>query len=375
MKKMYEHSECLSYEHLKMYCEKSMNKEEQKEIYKHLSGCELCAYAVNGFTAVPFSQTDIKRMEQKIDAKIKPLEVLPKLPFAKVMAISAVLLFSLGYYVFNDNGRDTKPQTAVLMPANTPVSALPEHKMRRTPDSIIPTQQQKQVYLSTPSLSANSMKKAGAAEKTPPAKREEAEKLPTLEVTIHELFFKEGTSENVTRTMAADEVMYIDDFKVVDYSRFYVEHSSATVEINGSTPASKENKNTTEDANLKTNEQKSIAVEVLKTSFHELKQQHYLEANTGFMLLIDKNKNDVNALFYSGICCMQLSNYSLAAKRFRSVLKYSNPQFEEEATWKLALTCLKMGDKEQANELFKEIIDYGGFYAERAGRFIGSGVH
>ncbi len=355
MKKNYEHTQCLSYEQLKGYCEHQTEKEERHEIYKHLSGCELCATAVNGFSKIPFTKNDVNRIEQKMDARTDVPHPLPRLPFAEVLLVSVVLLFSLGYYVLDKPVSETKHEIADLNAVSCPISQIPEPKTVTSTDTFCYPSAKK----TTPVL---------LAEKPKPAERANLpiEKLPTPAVTINDLFLKGVNNKGVTKSSVNDEVMYIEDFKVVDYFKIYIDNRPTTTEFVGNTPASKENKTSTDHFDLKEDEQKIIALEVLKTSLRQLKKQNYLEANTGFQLLIDKNRNDVNASFYSGICCFEMGNYTLAKKRFLSVLNYANPQFEQEATWKLALTCLKAGEKKEAMQLLQQIAEEDGFYAERA---------
>ena len=81
MKQNYEPTQCLSYEQLKAYCEHKTEKEERLDIYQHLSGCELCANAVNGFSAIPFTKNDVNRIEQIVDARTGVFNPTPRLPF------------------------------------------------------------------------------------------------------------------------------------------------------------------------------------------------------------------------------------------------------------------------------------------------------
>ncbi len=357
MKNSYHHSECLSYEQLKQYCEGSLETEIKQEIYTHLSGCALCASAVNGFAAIPFSTKDIQRLNNKLDTKINSTPNHYHLPVAEVLLAGILMLFGFGYFAFVNQKEEIKPQMVTL--------ETHEEKMVRP--TMVPTHEsikrdtinQLQSVQNVSAPSQHNIEVASGDSITP-------EKLPTPAIFNCEAFNVADAEQNITRSSITDEVTFIEDLKVLDFSKIYFCKSNVLTETTDNLPASKENRMMATDDFSKEDAQRMIAWEVLKTSLHYFKKQNYLEANTGFQLLLDKNANDVNALFYSGICCAEQGNFHLAVTRLSAVLTYPNPQFREEANWKLALTYKKFGDNENAKQLFREIVAAKGFYAERA---------
>ncbi len=354
MKKMYQHEQCLTYHELKWYCTKSMDMEEQKEVYKHLSGCELCALAVNGFSAMPFTEKKVERIHERMDMKTRAAYRLPRLPFAEVLVAGCLLLAVLGYLVVVNSSSEIKPALTSICNIEPPTATAPVKKADAGEDSQSSLRETKRPVM---------IKK----EETKPEERKavEVEKLPTPALPFNDLLITRPATDPVSRTSITDEYMYIEDFKVVDYSRLYTP-AAPLPEPGGFTPASKENKKSVENETASMDEQKLPAGQLLKNSLHYLHKQNYLEANTGFLLLLAQNDKDVNALFYSGICCMEMNNYNFAIKQFGLVLKNNNPAFRQEANWKLAQTYLLTGEKEQAKAMFKEIAEEGGFYAEKA---------
>lgn len=82
--------------------------------------------------------------------------------------------------------------------------------------------------------------------------------------------------------------------------------------------------------------------------------------------LLAQYPNDVNALFYGGLCSYNLGLYSRARDLLHRASTHPIAVFDEEATWYHALTLERMGETEAAQEAFGRIAAQGGFYAERA---------
>jgi len=82
--------------------------------------------------------------------------------------------------------------------------------------------------------------------------------------------------------------------------------------------------------------------------------------------LLEQYPDDVNALFYAGLCSYNLALYARARTFLHRAATHPVDSFEEEATWYHALTLERLGEHEAAREAFDRIANHGGFYAERA---------
>ena len=76
--------------------------------------------------------------------------------------------------------------------------------------------------------------------------------------------------------------------------------------------------------------------------------------------------DDVNALFYAGLCSYNLGMYARASALLQRAATHPVDVFDEEALWYGALTTERLGGKEAAREAFARIAAQGGFYAEQA---------
>ena len=76
--------------------------------------------------------------------------------------------------------------------------------------------------------------------------------------------------------------------------------------------------------------------------------------------------DDVNALFYAGLCSYNLGMYARASALLQRAATHPVDVFDEEAIWYGALTTERLSGKEAAREAFARIAAQGGFYAEQA---------
>ncbi len=82
--------------------------------------------------------------------------------------------------------------------------------------------------------------------------------------------------------------------------------------------------------------------------------------------LLEQYPNDVNALFYAGLCSYNLALYERARQFLHRAATHQVDSFYEEATWYHALTLDRLGEQEAAQEAFARIAAEQGFYATRA---------
>lgn len=81
--------------------------------------------------------------------------------------------------------------------------------------------------------------------------------------------------------------------------------------------------------------------------------------------LLTQYPDDVNALFYAGLCCYNLGLYQHARSYLHRAATHRIGVFDEEAQWYHALTLERLGEKEAAQEAFTRIVANGGFYADK----------
>ncbi len=75
------------------------------------------------------------------------------------------------------------------------------------------------------------------------------------------------------------------------------------------------------------------------------------------------------ARFFAGIACLETKQWDKAAAFFETV-RNGSESYASKATWYLALSCLKKGEKEKARALLSELAENGGFKEYEAGQLL-----
>ncbi len=83
-------------------------------------------------------------------------------------------------------------------------------------------------------------------------------------------------------------------------------------------------------------------------------------------VVLEEYPEDVNALFYAGLCCYDLGLFQRSAGLLEVARQHEVDTFIEEAEWYLALAVERARGKEEALPLLNAVVDRGGFYAARA---------
>jgi len=82
--------------------------------------------------------------------------------------------------------------------------------------------------------------------------------------------------------------------------------------------------------------------------------------------LLGQYPDDVNALFYAGLCSYNLGLNARAKDFLHRAATHSVDVFDEEAQWYHALTLERLGEDPAATEAYQRIAAQDGFYADRA---------
>lgn len=342
---------CLTYEQLQSYSLNKSEKDERAQLYKHISTCELCTCAVNGFTAISFTSAEVDAIHHQIDVKTNAMHANP-LTFAHIFITAVSLLSIFGFYQFADSFSESKPTILTqenVIPISSPIiekiipvvepEIIPETKIQKRESTVENKMVEKTIIPVEPITSIH------------------PDLIPVIVKTPEVL---------VEPTFNAD-VIYIYDLKVTNYNGLYFNYQPKPFEIKGSTPAYKENKETENFLFEKDYEQTIAADKILKSGLAYFTKGKYNKALDEFETLLVLNPKDVNSLFYSAVSYYQIGKYDRTIKNLEAVLKSPNNVFHPEAKWNLALSNFKVGEKAKAKQLLIEIVGEKGFYSKRAG--------
>ena len=163
----------------------------------------------------------------------------------------------------------------------------------------------------------------------------------------------------------------MDSYKVVDYAEEYQQEYDLKVAGKIETKSVSAGFETKEDKDVADKEIDELVVEItyketLENAMRKYKNKEYRKALMEFDVILAKHSKEVNAQFYSGLCYYNLKQFGQAIKKFDSVLKNKETEFDAEARWYKALTLIVMKDISTAKKVLKSIIEKNGFYKIKA---------
>lgn len=170
----------------------------------------------------------------------------------------------------------------------------------------------------------------------------------------------------LTSTKKNAKEIYLKDLKAIDYSEY---RNKPTVQIERivmtGLPATYEGYESVE------HEQsfETVAVpymDYLEKTLELIQKRKFKQALSRCEDILASYPDDVNGQFYAGFCSYNLKQYHQASEHFSNCLQLQFANFNEEATWYLALSKKANGEFPAAKELMELIKAEKGFYAKQA---------
>ncbi|NND78172.1 MAG: hypothetical protein HKN39_08315 [Flavobacteriales bacterium] len=163
------------------------------------------------------------------------------------------------------------------------------------------------------------------------------------------------------------ELDYFYHMKVVDYSEVGRKAIKVNKTLEHGTPAYMENQDTDNGVSINFDKENWVPyMEYLEGCLKHVSKGRNKLALINFDVIFEHYPDDANAQFYSGLCNFYLKRYEEAIIHLDAVAENKTNTFHEEADWHKLLCYKAIGEREKFEELKKEIVDLGGFYAERA---------
>lgn len=346
---------CLTYEQLQAYSTHTMKKVERERLYMHISSCELCACAVNGFTVAPFDSSDLVAIHREIDSRVNATAASP-LTLSQFFIVFISFLSIVGVYLVSNLESNNKES---INRVTIPLALTINNEYHETQKS---SQEEISSLAKTVKKIVNVVQFKNFDRKITPV-----EQLDLLQPLSAETVVPEGVVDEMTIAPHFNpNVIYIYDLKITDYSKLYFFHASSDNNLfKTHTPPSKENeKSAANDLGI---EKQFIPVDrILKEGLAAFNKQQFGFAHEKFNQLLEYNPNDVNAKFYSALACYNMNRIEKAKLLLKDVMANQNDAFYPEAQWYAALLELKNGNKALAKEQLELIVSEKGFYSKRA---------
>lgn len=164
--------------------------------------------------------------------------------------------------------------------------------------------------------------------------------------------------------------IYLNDFKLVDYRsyRSKPEIQSKQITLSGTPADEGAIASETENANWK-----SIDVpyhDYINQTVEQFKTGNFKQTLNRTQYILTFYPEDINALFYGGLCFYNLNEIDQAIESFQKVIANPFNNFDEEALWYLANAYDLKNDKVKAKELLQMIVSQKGYYAKQADKML-----
>jgi hypothetical protein len=167
----------------------------------------------------------------------------------------------------------------------------------------------------------------------------------------------------VRATRAVHQLLYLHDLKVVHPRALYAREPLLEADPGGVDARFADRD---QQRQALGSEQHMLYTAYLDEAMAHFARAHHKEALAELRFLLTQYPDDVNALFYAGLCAYNLGLYDRARSFLHRAATHSVDAFDEEATWYHALTLQRAGEHQAAQEAFARIAAGGGFYSERA---------
>lgn len=338
------HSENLSRKDIQAYLSSQDEKEKRTIEGKALKN-DFDREALDGWASYGTGISDLNNPDKKF--------IRPTITRRIAIFCGTIALIITGIFILYKNPHDQKTIATV--------------NIEKT-DIVLPDSVQKLVRLpQTELISVNEIQRETQSNKKiikeTPAKEEK--ELEREEITVSQLpVLKPDFPEKkpTIRKVEAKEI-YLNDLKLIDY-RSYRKKPNLTVESIRLTGVSADKE--AEDEPIKENIVSDIEIayyDYIKKTTALLNQGDYKQVLARCNIILSHYPDDLNALFYSGLCSYNLSEYSKAADLFKQCLAAKFNNFDEEAEWLLAKCYEADGETEKAKAIFQSIKERGGYYS------------
>ena len=203
----------------------------------------------------------------------------------------------------------------------------------------------------------------------PSIKQPEFESLVRIEIKTHHAIPSHKTELPQRKNIVFHNAptVYLHDLLVVDYSKIYKESIPVnSVSLSG-TPAYQSNPEDANEAPVSGLNTVYIPYkEYLKSAMEKFSKNKFKAALKDYQVILTHYPEDINALFYGGLCYYNINRPDKAIINFDYVMTHHHNTFIEEAKWYKAQSLVELEQREAAKLLLHQIIEEDGFYSKQA---------
>jgi tetratricopeptide (TPR) repeat protein len=320
------------------------NQTEKKALQSNFD-----ADTLDGFENHPDAFQALNRMDRKF---FKQKFTLYKI----VGSITIILLVLVGAYQLN------KSAASHVQIKQAEIIEKTDYKTAEHIELMKPLNENKQIKVSEIKAELKKHKENNVTvilheHNSPIAEPVSIEKLPTKKIET-----PETQLAPVSNAKKGKEIV-LSDLLLIDY-RAYRSKPSITIETMLLTglPANEE-KATSEEPTSTWTKQDIPYIDYLSKSIQFFSKGKTKKALERFEVILKTYPDDLNALFYGGLCYYNLGQFNQAKQNFETCLNNEFLNFNEEANWYLMKSLKELGEETKAKALYNKIKKEGGFYA------------
>ncbi|MFN5912088.1 MAG: tetratricopeptide repeat protein [Bacteroidota bacterium] len=190
------------------------------------------------------------------------------------------------------------------------------------------------------------------------------------DLPIHTIESPQRPEKTVRETIFGKEI-YLSDLKVLDYRAYRSKPSIQTTQLDlTGTPADQSEPGKIQEDEFTWKTVDIPYIDYLEKSMYIFARGNNKKALARFEEILKTYPDDVNALFYSGLCYYNLNEFEKATIVFEKCAESRYSNFSEEAFWYLAKSLFAGNDLERAKQILAEIRDGGGYYSKQAEKLL-----
>lgn len=376
----------VSQKEMEAYLNGELDKSEMHEIELRLEANDMSAEALEGFQAHPEALAGLEQVRQDFKTKLakkRSWTTTHTLATAGVVAISVI---GVAYFL-NNPETDTSALLADSKDSTLVETSLPDLVHFTFSEPIEITEEIELEVDEAKELPQDQQLTAAYIEQHQPVTVEATASMPEAELdslvqTVIELEPLEPILNDMPEAVEPEKVvksnvkiLFLNDLLVVDYSDLHDQgiEQKKLAEVNTGTPVWMENK---DDHVNEVNKEPVYEttyipyVDFLRETQGKFDRNQYKAALKDYHKILKQYPQDVNALFYGGLCYYNLDKPERAIQYFDNVISNSVNTFHPEGQFYKALSLRAMGKYGQGNGILLKIAEQGGFYAEQAKEII-----
>ncbi len=367
---------------LRDYFSGNLSPAEMHKIELKIESSDLSSEALEGFLDHPEAFAQLHELDNSFEKQLKTQKSWTSSHTLLAAAIAGILVVAGGYWLNEGVGTNSKVAVAENL-SNEKETATQEVHFKISEPIVITEEIEKEVEEAN-LLPENRQLTADFIETHQPITVEAEDDVsddeldslvqqiavpaPLSPINTEEI----NTIESSKVVRSNIKVVYAHNFLLVDYTELYSDGIQKQViqhDLHNGTPVWLENRrDSAHDIHTEPIVQ-IVKVDYLKFMDEvqfKFKKNQYKKALKDYHQVLKQYPQDVNALFYGGLCYYNLDKPERALQYFDNLIHNAVNTFRQEGQFYKAMSLIAMNKHGQGNGLLLQISEEGGFYAQQA---------